>query len=131
MHLAIGQVFYLHCQTCTTPKPKFFVVATLQPLKCFVINSQPTAFQLADPKRLAALTPIRADQHPFLVYDSYVGCNALFSEYDEPALQAVLAKNPSAFRGVLHQDAITAVRATIANSVLLSPVRKRELLAVW
>lgn len=113
MQLDIGQVFRLHCQTCHTPKPKFFVVALVDPLRFFLINSNPTLLQKSKPELMHALALVHTVQQKFLHHDSYVACDMLFAEYDLEQLEAEVTAHPECQVGCLH----TAGRKAVARAV--------------
>lgn len=131
MPIAIGDVFLLRCNTCREPKPKFFVVALLEPFRCFLINSAPTAFQASRPEQMLALAPILANQHPFLSYNSYVGCNELFAEYSQADIEAAEASDPSVRLGSLHPHARAAVAAALTGNRFLPKLYLAKLQNSW
>src|SRR5690349_9751057 len=105
MELAVGQVFWLRCQTCKTPKPKLHIIAMVDPMLCFLINSVRTEFQLAREPHIAATPPIFQADHSFLDHDSYIGCNELFAEHTADSILSVMARNPRTYVGELHENA--------------------------
>lgn len=131
MQLQTGQVFRLHCQTCATPKMKYFVVAMLNPFRCFVINSKPTALQLSRPDMMNALARIMEVQHRFLHHDSYVGCGDLFAEHSEAEVLAEYARNPSCYIGDLHGAARKAVARSLDGNRLLPVKYIAKMLQDW
>lgn len=132
MQLAVGDVFLLQCQTCQTPKRKYFVVANLDPLLCFLINSEPTAFQKSRPEIMQTLAPILMSEHAsFLKYDSYIGCNELFGEYSAGDISNILQSNPSCYVGKLSGTARLAVAAALKGNKILPAKRLAEIAANW
>jgi hypothetical protein len=131
VHLQIGQVFRLYCQTCAKPKVKFFVVALLQPLRCFVINSRATDFQEANAAAAATLAPIRLVEHAFLSWDSFVACDVLFSEYSEQTILDHYARTPAVYVGDLSLGARASVRAALQDNKLLPVLRVKALAGAW
>jgi hypothetical protein len=127
-----GQVFYLTCQTCTKPKPKFFVVATVTPnLRCFLINSNPSPAQAKNPDLMAALIPVLDADHPFLKWNSYLALTDLIGEYSEADLLTKLAQDPSVYRGTLHANVVAAVKASLPHNKVLQVNRIKEVQADW
>lgn len=121
MQVNVGDVFHLYCQTCVTPKWKFFVVALVEPFLCFVINSKPTRFQQRRPDLLRCLAPISVTDEAYLTHDSFIACNELFSEHTLEELMAKVrdANDRSRRLGALSQSSRDQVaRALVGNRFL-------------
>lgn len=110
---------------------KFFVVASVAPMRQFVINSEATEFQQARPHLMAALAPILEVEHAFLRHDSLVGCNEVFGEYSEDELRAAVQADPSCAKGELSDNAREAVRAALTGNSLLKRGLAAELILAW
>lgn len=115
------------CNTCTPRKQKYFVVALVEPLKFFLINSRPTPFQLARPDFMRALAPIYSRSDPFLDHDSYVACNTLLGEYTPEEVEAEFELNDRIFKGDLSPQGCCEVRAALVDNKHL-PRKYRPLL---
>ena len=132
MEFAPGQVFKLFCGTCKTPKPKFFVVALVEPkLYCFVINSKMSELQKADQALAWEAVPLLKAKHGFLSHDSYLGCNQLFVEYTAKSLQLSVDADPKLYVGDLHEDAIAEALHRFESNISLPMKRVRELKMAW
>lgn len=127
-----GQVFKLYCATCADKKDKFFVVALTEPvLRCFLINSDMTKLQQSRDDLALECVPLAQSQHPFLTYDSYLGCNYLFPEYTAKSLNIVLNARPGAYVGNLHQDAMEEAYRRFDQNVSLPKKRIDDLKKCW
>lgn len=131
MPIAVGQVFRLTCNTCTPPKLKYFVIAMVEPLRCFLINSRPTQFQASTPERLGSLAPILRAQHQFLGHDSYVACTDLFAEYTVEEIEAAVDADGSVFLGELSAEGRAAVARALSNNRMLPRRHLPALQAAW
>ncbi|WP_019304065.1 hypothetical protein [Xanthomonas oryzae] len=129
---AVGEVYFLRCKLCNPPKDKFFVVAMLDPLKLFLINSEMTEFQQARPEFVVAQAPVLASQHGFLTHDSYIGCDWLHHEYDGPELAKVVAQRGK-YRlvGQLSAPARQAVANALVGNVHIKNKFLRVLQGLW
>lgn len=130
--IQVGDVFYLRCTLCNPPKPKFFVVAALDPLRMFLINSRLNEFQASVPEIAACMVLIRATEHvDFLTHDSYVGCNQLSHEYNFAKLSELLVNHPDTRVGALHPHAKEAVSRALAGNTQLSGKYLRHVRPHW
>lgn len=130
--VSIGDVVYLRCTLCNPPKPKYFIVAQVQPLRLLIINSQRTPFADARPRFVAATPVIFVDKNPFLDYDSVVSCDSHPShEYSYEQLEKLLADNPTIKRGHLHIEAKRAIVGALIDNHLMPQKYVRELLPLW
>ncbi|MFT4197500.1 MAG: hypothetical protein QM601_06250 [Pseudoxanthomonas sp.] len=127
--IELGDVFYLRCTLCNPPKPKFFVVAQVTPLRMFLINSDLTDWAKGQQDHVVASPLIQQCQHSFLTYDSYLSCTEVSHEYNLEQLQQKVSQDPSIKRGSLHADARKAVFQALKANVLiarkyLGPIRE-------
>src|SRR5690606_9607979 len=118
MQFATGQVFSLYCSLCTPQKQKLFVVALLDPFRCFLINSRPSPFQGSSPKQMACLAMILQCEHAFLVKDSLVACTEISAEHSELSISNAIAASSSCYKGVLSANARTAVARALRDNRL-------------
>ena len=132
MDFAPGQVFRLYCATCKDQKTKYFVVALVNPiLRCFLINTSLTDLQKDTPELADECVPLLQAQHPFLSYDSYLGCNQLFSEYTARSIEIIHSGNAGIHVGDLHPDAMEEAFRRFPTNVSLPIKRVTELLVEW
>lgn len=130
--IELGDVFHLRCTLCNPPKPKFFVVAQVEPLRMFLINSKLTHFVASSPHRTAAHARIFAAEHVgFLKHDSYVACDAVSHEYSLEQLQQLMANDSSIHRGTLSIQARSAVAIALANCRTMARKYLNELRPFW
>lgn len=123
MPLEIGQVFSLRCLLCNPPKQKLFVIASLDPLRCLIINSAPSPFQASSPRQLAALAPIMYSEHAgFLSHDSFVDCSGVSFEYKVEDIEHLVERDPNCFKGVLSSNAREKVGIALHENRLI-PMR--------
>lgn len=132
VEIALGSVFYLRCTLCNPPKPKFFVVAQVDPLRMFLINSEMSGFAMSKAEHVAANARILvADHSSFLKHDSFVACDHLSHEYSREKLLQEVERNPSIAVGCLHTRAIEAVAEALRGNDLLPRKYLRDLLPLW
>lgn len=129
---AVGDVIFLRCKNCNPPKDKFFVVALVEPLKLFLINSEMTDFQKASPDHVIAQAHVLVAEHAFLEYDSLVGCDWLSHEYSDEDLKRALASN-NRYRviGTLSPRARQAVAAALQGNVHIPGKWLKQLKEHW
>lgn len=130
--ISVGDVYHLRCTLCNPPKPKFFVVAHVDPLRMFLINSNLSDFVRGSPEHVAAMALIRVQQHPeFLVHDSYIACDHLSHEYSSELLILKMGLSPEVRVGHLHPDAKAAVREALRGNALLAGKYLKQLRVTW
>ena len=128
----LGDVIFLPCNLCDPPKHKYFVVAQVQPLRMFIINTCRTDYAEVRPAIVAASPWILVADNPFLDHDSVVGCDCRPShEYSYEKLEAMLKSNPSIFRGHLHVDSRKAIVEALTNNHLIPQKYLKEMLPLW
>ncbi len=131
-NVAIGDVFYLKCNLCNPPKPKYFVVANVQPLRMFIINTHRTDYAEVRPRMVDASPEIHVADNPFLDHDSVVGCDCRPShEYSYEALAQMVANDGSIYRGHLHVNSKLAIVTALANNHLMPQKYIKEMLPLW
>ncbi len=129
--IALGDVFLLRCTHCSPPKMKYYVVAQVEPLRMFLINSELTVFQAARPEYVAACPSIAASEHPFLRYDSYLACDHVSHEYSLQDLDTRLNANPAIRLGTLSLAAREALKTALANNWILPTKYVRDIRPLW
>lgn len=131
MTIGVGDVFYLRCTHCNPPKPKFFVVAQVDPMiRMFLINSEISDYEKSKPALVAAKANILAAEHAFLKHDSVISCDHISHEYSQ-TIRSVLAYEPRVFVGVLSAAARNAVAEALRQNELLPRKYLRDLRALW
>lgn len=132
MSFQVGQVYHLWCRACNPPKWKLHVLASIEPIpRFFLINSEPSAFQVKRAHLMASILELSGDSCGFLAHDSVLDCNELLGGYTAQELEDAANARPSAGRGRLDTSIRRAVRAIIANSRVLSQADKAMLLQLW
>lgn len=127
----VGDVFFLRCNLCNPPKPKFFVVAQVSPLRMFLINSKLTEWAKQRPEHINASPVITQKQHAFLQYDSYLCCTAVSHEYSFDILIQMLSEDGSIKRGSLHKDARRLVYQALHDNRLIERKYLRPIRELW
>ncbi len=129
---ALGDVFFLKCNLCDPPKQKYFVVAHVQPLRMFIINTRRTDYAEARAANVAASPDILVADNPFLHHDSVVGCDCRPShEYSYEKLEAMVAIDTSIYRGHLHISSRRAIVNALINNHLMPGKYLKEMLPEW
>lgn len=92
-----GSILLIYCHFCDPPKPKFFVVAAVNPFPVgFFINSEPTRWQQQTKHLMDAQVKIaRADYAGFLKHDSWIDCTEAIDQYEMAELVAAVAADPA------------------------------------
>lgn len=108
------------------------MLASIEPIpRFFLINSEPSAFQVKRAHLMASILELSGDSCGFLAHDSVLDCNELLGGYTAQELEDAANARPSAGRGRLDTSIRRAVRAIIANSRVLSQADKAMLLQLW
>lgn len=130
--LKVGQVFHITCVACNPQKPKFHVLARIEPSPAFfLINSNPTAYQLAREHLMSSIIQVTPAQLAFLTHDSWLDCTQTMGGHSAETLESLVLKKSRDFKGRLEQAQRRAVRAIIGESKLLSRADKAAMLALW
>lgn len=85
-------------------------------LRSLFINSELTRFQAKSADHVAFNPIIRAKEHSFLEYDSYIGGDHVSHEHDLESVQREIARDPSCLLGHLSDAAKDTVRAIFRKS---------------
>lgn len=130
--ITIGDVFFLRCKNCDPPKDKFFVIAQVDPLITFLINSNRTSFaETREPYRKATPVIYAAQHVEFLQHDSVVGCDQLWFEYSHEELLRRIRNEPGVRVGRLHVGAVRAVCHALEGNLLLKKKHLNQLVPSW
>ena len=130
--LKVGQVFHLHCVACRPPKPKFHVLARIEPVPTFfLINSHPTAYQLARPHLMSSILKVMPTELTFLSHESWLDCTMVMSGYTAQDLETHVLNGNREYLGRMPAAQRRIVRAIINASKLLPRADKAAMLALW
>lgn len=129
--IANGDVFHLRCKLCNPPKNKFFVVALVDPLKLFLINSDATDFQKGVPAIMATQAQIFVSEHAFLKYDSLISCDQVSHEYSRDQLQDLIMRDATIRLGHLSDRAKEAVGRALKGNEMLPRKYLNALALCW
>lgn len=115
-HLKPGQVIYLNCTFTNPPKPKYVVLACIEPkLLCFLINKRIHPFIEKKPHLKQSQILIPRDSHSFLDYDSFIDCK----EVKELSLDDVKTQVLSDM-GRIKEEISAEVKSTIIKTISAS-----------
>lgn len=132
VRIELGDVLYLRCKHCVPPKPKFFVVAQVQPLRMFLINSEINQFAASKPRMVALMPMLMHVEHAsFLAHDSYLCCDHLSHEYSIERVKEILRADPGVRRGQISEAGRRALAGTLRGNHLVPRKYLRDLMAVW
>lgn len=129
--LELGDVLLLQCTHCNPPKPKFYVVVQVQPLWLFFINSELTDLQKRDPSRTACNPIIRGDEHTFLKYDSYLGCDHISREHSYESAEKILNTEPDRKVGSISARCREALAQALIGNEHLAGKALKILRGLW
>lgn len=128
-YLKAGAVVRLFCKFTTPPKYKYLMIATLQPLRVFIINSEIHPFILGSPELLADQVDIPSKDHLFLVHDSILNCVEAHRAFEIEDLKAELIANFSeVYQGELQPYVMNNVLDVVENSRNLSRIIKNQII---
>ena len=129
--IELGDVFYLRCGLCDPPKPKFFVVAQVQPLRMLLINSEINAFVLSKPRHRALHVPLRQCDQELLKHDSYLACDQISHEYNYEQLLDQMNRDPGIRVGRLSQDVMASVAVAFKGNHHIPKKYLADLVPLW
>ena len=119
MGLRVGDILFLYVQSLRNPKPKYCVLASLEPRPLlFLINSELTNYKQAQPDLMAGQLEIDAQNHSFLRYDSWLDC-AESHFYDRERLGAEFEATPEILVGHLSDAMLARVVEVVRCSRVL------------
>lgn len=133
LEIKVGQVFLLWCAACRPdPKYKYFVVALVEPrVRYFLINSNPSPLQNADPELLAELAPVMQADHKFLRHDSFLDLTQLMGGPTAAELEDKYLKENHILLGNISTNARRNARRIIGTSISLTGSEVKQLEAIW
>lgn len=128
-HLRAGAVLRIYCSFTTPPKFKFVMIANLEPLEVFIINSEMPPYIQNTPDLLADQIDIPQHDHPFLEHDSILNCIEAHRTFNISDLKQEMAENFSQiYKGKLKPYLLRNVLNVVENSVNLSPIVKSRII---
>lgn len=128
-HLKAGAVLRLFCDFTTPPKYKFVMLASVQPLQVFIINSEIHSYIINNPDLLADQVDIPKVDHSFLSHDSILNCVQAHQAFNISHLQQILFEDFSQiYKGKLRPYVLRNVIDVIEKSVNLSKITKTQII---
>jgi hypothetical protein len=125
-----GRIMLLDCEFAG--KPKFLIVASDDPLLCFVINSEISAYINERPSLSQCQVSIRQGDHPqYLTHDSYADCSKVINTITKLRAVSQLVADGRRMKGHVTGAEREAIIAAFQLSRVLSPAQKKHLLAKW
>jgi len=122
----VGQI--LHLFWIVANKPKFFVIACIEPLLLFVINSGINQFKRTHPDHLACQVKINCSEHTCFNSDSYIDCTQIITDFDIERIKTILSVNLSDIKSVLSNVTKQEIIKAISASRLLSNINKNYII---
>ena len=124
-----GAVVRLFCDFTTPPKFKYLMIATVEPLQVFIINSEITEFIKRNAALLADQVDIPHKDHQFLTHDSVLNCIEAHRAFNISHLKNELIANFSeVYKGELEPYVLRNVVDVVANSVNLPTKTKQQII---
>lgn len=128
-YLKAGAVVRLFCAFTTPPKYKFLMIATVEPLRVFIINSEIYPFILNRPELLADQVDIPSQDHLFLTHDSVLNCIEAHRAFEIDDLKNELITNFSeVYKGELKPYVLDNVLEVVEKSQNLSRIIKTQII---
>lgn len=125
-YIKSGAVVKLFCDFTTPQKFKYFMIATVEPLQVFIINSEITEFIRRNAALLADQVDIPHKDHPFLTHDSVLNCIEAHRGFNISDLKNELIANFSeVYQGELKPYIL---RNVVANSDNLPTKTKQQII---
>lgn len=115
-HLKPGQVIYLNCAFTNPPKPKYLVLACIEPkLLCFLINTEIHSYIKKRPDLLQCQISISQAAHSFLDYDSFIDCKDVIELSLDDVKMQILSDI-----GRIKKEISAEVKSTIIRTISVS-----------
>lgn len=128
-HLKAGAVLRLFCDFTTPPKFKYVMVASIEPLQVFIINSAIHAYIKSSPTLLADQVDIPQADHSFLAHDSFLNCIQAHQAFDISHVREAMREQFSEiYQGKLQPYLLRNVVEVVENSVNLSRITKNRII---
>lgn len=128
-YLKAGTVVRLFCNFTTPPKYKYLMIATVEPLRVFIINSKIHRFISGSPELLADQVNIPSQDHLFLDHDSVLNCIEAHRAFEIDDLKGELITNFSeVYKGELQPYVLNNVLEVVERSQNLSRIIKNQII---
>lgn len=124
-HLKPGQVIYLNCTFTNPPKPKYLILACIEPkLLCFPINTEIHPYIKKRPHLLQCQISISQNLHSFLDHDSFIDCKEVIELSLDDVKTQILA-DMGRIKGKISTEVKSAIIRTILSSSMITPRHKK------
>lgn len=128
MALVVGDVLFAVVPTLHNPKEKYFVVVCCEdPVRVVMINKKNRAIVLQNPKIGPTQVYVAKGEASFLQYDSWIGCEELFSGWTAEELSALA--EAGAWRGRLSKELLAKMQTAIGEATTLIERQKLRCIA--
>lgn len=129
-HFKAGAVLRLFCDFTTPPKYKFVMIASVEPLLVFIINSEIHPYIRNNPSLLADQVDIPQADHSFLSHDSILNCVQAHQAFNISYLHQELVNSFSEiYKGKLRPYVLRNVIDVVEQSVNLSKITKTQIIS--
>ncbi|MCW9733171.1 hypothetical protein L5B97_06690 [Avibacterium sp. 20-15] len=129
-HLKAGAVLRLFCDFTTPPKYKFVMIASVEPLLVFIINSEIHPYISNNPGLLADQVDIPQVDHPFLSHDSILNCIQAHQAFNISHLYQELINGFSEiYKGKLCPYVLRNAIDVVKRSVNLPKITKDQIIS--
>lgn len=126
--IKVGNVLHLHCEHCTPPKLKYFIVVTTDPAPILLfINSELNNYVSNNVHLHPCHISIKEYEHVFLHHDSWVNCCEPCLAYSIDSIERDL-KYGGRYCGSLSTDGIASIIMGIKNSPVIKRKTKKRIL---
>jgi hypothetical protein len=121
-----GMILYLDAAFTDPPKPKYVLVACLEPTPVLLlINSRLNPNVESDPARAGCHLRLNASDYPFLDHDSFLDCSKAYNLADDTEVAGQLVADLNRIKGEIRPDDRRHVIELVRSSHSLSPrIRK-------
>lgn len=128
-YIKAGTVIRLFCDFTTPPKFKYLMIATVEPLQVFIINSEIPEFIKRNESLLADQVDIPHKDHQFLTHDSVLNCIEVHRAFNISHLKSELVANFSeVYKGILKPYILRNVVDVVENSENLPLKTKKQII---
>ncbi|MDP8161956.1 hypothetical protein QJU89_03780 [Pasteurella skyensis] len=119
-----GAVIKIFCEFTRPPKYKFLMIACIDPLLAFVINSDINDFIKNRPELLQDQVDIPASDHHFLVLDSVMNCVQVHQAIE---ISSPITNNDlnNAYQGHIQHYCLREIIRVVDESVNLNTIQKK------
>lgn len=129
-YIKAGAVVRLLCDFTTPQKHKYLMIACVEPLQVFIINSEIPEFIQRNPHLLADQVDIPQADHPFLKHDSILNCIEAHRAFNLSHLKDKLIANFSeVYKGTLKEYLLRNILDVVERSENLSRITKNQIIS--